>query len=236
MRFIWAVATHPGMIRDHNEDSVLPTSAGSGPGPLLIAVADGMGGHAGGEVASRIAIEMISTNVTSPLEDRITDANKAIAEEGSRNPALAGMGTTVSAAEITTDGIVTIGHVGDSRVYLLRDGVLTQLTRDHTFVAELVAEGRITPEEAAVHPQRSMLLRALGHGRPLQVDVTEERLNAGDRLMICSDGLSGMIDDDKIDALLSEGTVEESVWALVEAANSAGGHDNITVAAVDALP
>ncbi len=236
MRFIWAVATHPGMIRDHNEDSVFPTSAGSGDGPLLVAVADGMGGHAGGEVASRIAVEMISADTSIPLDRRITDANDAIAAEGTRDRSLAGMGTTVSAAEIGADGSVTIGHVGDSRVYLLRDGTLTQLTRDHTFVAELVADGRITPEEAAVHPQRSMILRALGHGRPLEVDVIEERLSAGDRLMICSDGLSGMIDDDNIAALLSDGTVEESVWALVEAANHAGGHDNITVAAVDALP
>ncbi len=236
MRFIWAVATHPGMLRDHNEDSVFPTNAGSGEGPLLVAVADGMGGHAGGEVASRIAVDMISADTSIPLDRRITDANDAIAAEGTRDRSLAGMGTTISAAEIGPDGSVTIGHVGDSRVYLLRDGALTQLTRDHTFVAELVADGRITPEEAAVHPQRSMILRALGHGRPLEVDMIEERLNAGDRLMICSDGLSGMIDDDNIAALLSDGSVEESVWALVEAANHAGGHDNITVAAVDALP
>lgn len=236
MRFIWAVATHPGMVRDLNEDSVVPTSAGSGSGPLLIAVADGMGGHAGGEVASRIAVDLIAADTSAPLEERITDADKAIAAEGSRNRSLAGMGTTVSAAEIGADGSAKIGHVGDSRVYLLRDGNLTQLTRDHTFVAELVAEGRITAQEAAVHPQRSMLLRALGHGRPLEVDVLEERLTAGDRLMVCSDGLSGMIDDDRITELLSEGTVEEAVWSLVEAANHAGGHDNITVAAVDVLP
>ena len=143
------------------------------------------------------------------------------------------MGTTVSAAEISKDGTALIGHVGDSRVYLLRSGILRQLTTDHTLVAQWVAEGRLTAQEAAVHPQRSMIMRAVGHGRPLEVDLIEERLLDGDRLMICSDGLSGMIDDELIANLLSNGTVEESVWALVEAANSAGGHDNITVAAVD---
>ena len=143
------------------------------------------------------------------------------------------MGTTISAADIAGDGTAVIGHVGDSRVYLLRSGILQQLTRDHTLVAQWVADGRISAEEAAVHPQRSMLMRAVGHGRPLEVDLITERLIGGDRLMICSDGLSGMIDDARISDLLSNGSVEEAVWALVEAANGAGGHDNVTVAAVD---
>jgi protein phosphatase len=192
-----------------------------------------MGGHAGGEVASRIAIETISNGSATRIDERIVDANEAIAAESRADPALAGMGTTLSAAEISQDGTALIGHVGDSRVYLLRSGILRQLTNDHTLVAQWVAEGRMTIQEAAVHPQRSMIMRAVGHGRPLEVDLIEERLLDGDRLMICSDGLSGMIDDELIANLLSNGTVEESVWALVEAANSAGGHDNITVAAVD---
>ena len=234
MKFIWAVATHSGMVRDSNQDSVVPTSGGSGPGPLLVAVADGMGGHAGGEVASRIAIETISNSPDSRIDERIIDANETIAAEGKVDPALAGMGTTISAADIFADGTALIGHVGDSRIYLLRSGILRQLTRDHTLVAQWVADGRITPDEAAVHPQRSMLMRAVGHGRPLEVDLIEERMLDGDRLMICSDGLSGMIDDEMISGLLARGTVEEAVWALVEAANGAGGHDNVTVVAVDA--
>ncbi|MDH5373835.1 MAG: protein phosphatase 2C domain-containing protein [Acidimicrobiia bacterium] len=233
MKFIWAIATHPGLVRDSNQDSVLPTSGGTGPGPLLVAVADGMGGHAGGEVASRLAIETIVADPDIPVNDRVVKANEVISAESLADPVLAGMGTTVSVVEIQQDGAATIGHVGDSRVYLLRSGRLQQLTTDHTLVARWVAEGRLTQEQAAVHPQRSMLMRAVGHGRPLQVDVIEERLTDGDRLMICSDGLSGMINDELIFDLLSQGTAEESVWALVEAANRAGGHDNITVAAVD---
>ncbi len=233
MKYVWAIASHRGMVRESNQDAVTPTSGGAGPGPLLVAVADGMGGHAGGEVASKIAIETVSSGSKTRLDERILDANEAIAAESRADPALAGMGTTVSAAEISKDGTALIGHVGDSRVYLLRSGILRQLTTDHTLVAQWVAEGRLMAQEAAVHPQRSMIMRAVGHGRPLEVDLIEERLLDGDRLMICSDGLSGMIDDELIANLLSNGTVEESVWALVEAANSAGGHDNITVAAVD---
>jgi protein phosphatase len=191
-----------------------------------------MGGHAGGEVASRIAIETITAGESS-IDERIIAANEAIASQAAADPALAGMGTTISAANISEDGTAVIGHVGDSRVYLLRSGILRQLTRDHTLVAQWVADGRISAEEAAVHPQRSMLMRAVGHGRPLEVDLITERLIDGDRLMICSDGLSGMIDDGRISDLLSNGSVEEAVWALVEAANGAGGHDNVTVAAVD---
>lgn len=232
MKFIWAIATHAGMVRDSNQDSVVPTSGGTGSGPLFVAVADGMGGHAGGEVASRIAIETI-TSGEGPVDERILAANEAIASRAAGDPALAGMGTTISAADIAEDGTAVIGHVGDSRVYLLRSGILRQLTRDHTLVAQWVADGRISAEEAAVHPQRSMLMRAVGHGRPLEVDLITERLIDGDRLMICSDGLSGMIDDVRISDLLSTGSVEEAVWALVEAANGAGGHDNVTVAAVD---
>lgn len=233
MKFIWAIATHRGLVRDSNQDSVYPTTGGAGSGPLLVAVADGMGGHAGGEVASRIAIETVIANTDLTIAERIIEANEKIATESHADPSLTGMGTTVSVARIEEDGSATIGHVGDSRVYLLRAGVLRQLTRDHTLVAQWIADGRLTPEEAAVHPQRSMLMRAVGHGRPLDVDVIEEPLQSGDRLMICSDGLSGMINDELITELLSRGTAEESVWALVEAANRAGGHDNITVAAVD---
>jgi protein phosphatase len=236
MNLIWAIATHPGLVRESNQDSVYPSSGGSGSGPLLVAVADGMGGHAGGEVASRMAIETLITRVGDPVDARIVAANTSISEQSRLDHSLAGMGTTVSAVEISEDATATIGHVGDSRIYLLRDGTLRQLTRDHTLVAQWVADGRLTHEEAAVHPQRSMLLRAVGHGRPLDVDSVEERLLSGDRLMICSDGLSGMIDDEQIAILLSTGTAEESVWALVEAANAAGGHDNITVAAVDVGP
>ena len=236
MKFIWAVATHTGMVRDSNQDSVFPGAGGAGMGPLLLVVADGMGGHAGGEVASRIAIETVTEAHAGSIEERIVEANARIAAAGKDDPAVAGMGTTVSMVEISPEGMAEIGHVGDSRVYLLRDGVLRQITLDHTLVAQWVADGRLTEQEAAVHPQRSMLMRAVGHGRPLEVDVIEEPLVANDRLMICSDGLSVMVDDITITNLLSKGTPEEAVWSLVEAANRAGGHDNITVVAVDVEP
>lgn len=236
MNFIWAVATHKGMVRDSNQDSVFPSAGGAGTGPLLLVVADGMGGHAGGEIASRIAIETVTEESVASLEARIIEANERIAAAGKDDPALTGMGTTISMTRISEGGLAEIGHVGDSRVYLLRDGVLRRMTSDHTLVAQWVADGRLTEQEAVVHPQRSMLMRAVGHGRPLEVDMTEEPLVAGDRLMICSDGLSGMIDDTTINTLLSQGTAEEAVWSLVEAANRAGGHDNITVVAVDVEP
>lgn len=235
MKLIWATATDRGLVRDLNEDSFYPPSGGSGSGRLLVAVADGMGGHAGGEVASSIAIEAIAANCDVLISERIVEANTRIAAASSADPSLAGMGTTISAVDITADGLATIGHVGDSRVYLFRSGSLRQMTSDHTLVAQWVAEGRLTAEDAATHPRRGMITRAVGHGRPLEVDIIEEPLRAGDRLMVCSDGLSGMINDELIANLLSTGTTEESVWALVEAANRAGGHDNITVAVVDVL-
>lgn len=233
MSYIWAVATHRGLIRDANEDSVYPASGGAGEGPLLFAIADGMGGHAAGEVASRIAIDTVRDEESVGLVERVQLANERIADQAKTDPSTAGMGTTISAAVLSQEGSVEIAHVGDSRIYLLRDNELRQLTKDHTLVAQLVAEGRVTPEQAATHPQRSMLMRAVGHGRPLEVDVVEEPLQDGDRLMICSDGLSDMIDMKLMTELLAQGTVEEAVWALVEAANRAGGHDNTSVIAVD---
>lgn len=236
MNFIWAVATHKGLVRDANEDSVFPTSGGTGSGPVLVAIADGMGGHAAGEVASRIAIETVRDEDGIPLHERVHLANERIAAETQRDPSTAGMGTTVTATAVATDGVAEISHVGDSRVYLLRDGELRQLTKDHTLIAQLLAERRISPEQAATHPQRSMLMRAVGHGRPLEVDSFEEPLRAGDRLMVCSDGLTDMIDETTMSRILQDGTVEEAVWNLIEAANKAGGHDNTSVIALDVLP
>jgi protein phosphatase len=235
MRFVWATGTHRGLIREANEDSVHPEADGAGPGPVFVAVADGMGGHAAGEVASRVALSTALGREGSMIE-RFVAANEAVVKASVEDPKLAGMGTTLTLAAIRPDGSTTIGHVGDSRAYLLRRGLLHQLTEDHTLVAQWISEGRLSPEEAAIHPQRSMLMRAVGHGRPLDVDVIEERLSPGDRLMLCSDGLSGMINDDRLRELLGAATAEEAVWALIEAANQAGGHDNISVVVVDTQP
>lgn len=237
MKLLWSTGSHQGRVRDNNEDTVYPTSAGKTDGSLLVAVADGMGGHVGGEVASRLAIEHATSDDgdLTPAE-RIMAGNNAIMDAVLENPRLAGMGTTMTLALLEPIGRVTIGHVGDSRAYLWRDDELRRVTDDHSVVEEYIAAGQLTEQEARHHPQRGMLTRALGLGRQLDVDVRRERLLPGDRFLVCSDGLTSMLDDDELRVLLSAGTPEEAVWNLIDAANLAGGHDNITVVVVDYLP
>lgn len=230
MKYIWATASHKGMVRDNNEDSVFPTSSGDSTDSVLAIVADGMGGHVAGEVASRIAINAAASSNVDP-GDRVAAGNRAIREEVAREPSLEGMGTTMTLISIEND-IATIGHVGDSRAYLLRDDALSQITEDHTVAAEYVAMGQLTADEAASHPQRHMLTRTLGLTRFVNVDQIDIVLMAGDRLLICSDGLTEMVDDGTIEATLSNGSPDEVVWELVELANEAGGVDNITVVVV----
>ncbi|HWB89529.1 MAG TPA: PP2C family serine/threonine-protein phosphatase [Acidimicrobiia bacterium] len=233
MRFLWATASHKGMVRENNEDSVFPASSGQSDDRVLVIVADGMGGHVAGEVASRIAINAAAS---ADLEagDRVAAGNRAIREEVAREPGLEGMGTTMTLLDIQ-DGVATIGHVGDSRAYLLRDGQMEQMTIDHTVAAEYVARGELSPEEAVGHPQRHMLTRTLGLSRFVNVDEHTIDLKAGDRVMLCSDGLTEMVSDAQIAEALASGTADEVVWQLVEMANEAGGVDNITVAVVDAV-
>lgn len=232
MTLTWATGTHQGRIRDHNEDNVHPTEDGTTSDTLLIGVADGMGGHVGGEIASRLALTAAVESDGSPGQ-RVLAGNDAVVSASEQDPSLRGMGTTISLAEIHPDGRAVIGHVGDSRIYLLRAGSLYQLTRDHTLIAELQAAGKITPEQALHHPQRSVLTRAAGLTYEMVPDELEERLEDGDRLILCSDGLSNMIDNDTILSLSTAESLHEVVWSLIEAANEAGGHDNITVAVVD---
>lgn len=233
MRYLWATATHRGMVRDKNEDSVYPATSGESNDEVLVIVADGMGGHVAGEVASRIAINAAaSTDVK--VSDRIAAGNRAIREEVARDPGLEGMGTTMTLLKIE-DGVAVIGHVGDSRAYLLRDGELRQLTEDHTVAAEYVAQGKLSAEEAATHPQRHMLLRTLGLTRFVNVDETKVDLSPGDRILLCSDGLTEMVSDSQISKALANGAPDQIVWELVEKANNAGGVDNISVAVVEAL-
>ncbi|RPI21364.1 MAG: serine/threonine-protein phosphatase, partial [Actinobacteria bacterium] len=200
-----------------------------------IVVADGMGGHVAGEIASELATERVAEippgeEAITP-RDRVNSANERLLLAVRENPALLGMGTTMTLGVFDDGGMLHIGHVGDSRAYLLRDGEMRQLTRDHTVVAELVALGHLSPEAAEHHPQRHLLTRTLGLG-PVEVDEYEYRLQPGDRVLICSDGLTSMVDDDDIRAMAG-GDVEATVWALIEAANAAGGVDNTTVAIVD---
>ena len=232
MNYQWAAATHKGRVRTNNEDSFAPEASGRGAGPTVLIVADGMGGAVGGEVASRLAVEHAFTGSGLP-EDRVARANQAVVERSLSDPGLAGMGTTLTLAELGADGIIRLAHVGDSRAYLLRQGSLQQITDDHTVVAEQLAAGHITPAEAATHPQRSMLTRVLGISNELEIDSISVETAPGDRLLMCSDGLTGMVEDQRIAELLSDGTPEEAVWDLIEEANKAGGHDNVTVVVVD---
>lgn len=235
MRFRWATRSDTGQVRPHNEDAVWPRpGAGDSEETIIVAVADGMGGHVGGEIASRTAIET-ATSVGGAAAIRVQAANLAVLDEAGQRPRLAGMGTTLTLAIISADGSVELGHVGDSRAYLRRNGDLEMITEDHSYIAEMMAAGRLTPEEAEVHPYRSVVTRAIGLEPSVEVDTLEIDLEAGDRLLLCSDGLTGMLDDATIEEILGRhADPEDAAAALVEAANEQGGEDNITVVVVDA--
>ena len=237
MNYVWSTGTHVGRVREGNEDSLFPESSGSSSGPELLMVADGMGGAVAGEIASRIAVNVASaTDVSDPIssEDRVLMANEAVGDAVAADPSLAGMGTTLTLVELTVDGVLDLAHVGDSRAYLLRAGEMRQLTTDHTLVNELIELGRITPDEAERHPHRHLITRVLGLG-PVGVDTMKVDLAVGDRILLCSDGLTTMVSDFGIQEILDAGEgVEATVWALIEHANVAGGVDNTTVVVIDA--
>lgn len=235
MRYVWGSATHQGMVRQNNEDALFPDRSGESNGSAVLMVADGMGGHIAGEVASRLAINAAASSQLEP-GDRVAAANRAIREEVARQPDLEGMGTTMTLVQLTDDGIARFGHVGDSRAYLLRGGELRQLTVDHTVAAEYVAMGQLSVEEAKDHPQSHMLTRCLGLTRFVNVDEFDLELEVGDRLLLCSDGLNSMVGSDAISNGLTGGTADEAAWKLVEVANKAGGHDNTSVIVIDVLP
>jgi len=200
-------------------------------------VADGMGGAVAGEIASGIAVDVASTaeigNETTP-EDRVQQANDAVSAAVNEDSSLRGMGTTLTLVQLGSDGTADLAHVGDSRAYLLRDGDMSQLTTDHTLVNELIELGRITPEEAERHPHRHLITRVLGLG-PVGVETRSLALQDGDRLLLCSDGLTTMVSDFGINQILNAGEgVEATVWSLIEHANTAGGVDNTTVVVIDA--
>jgi PPM family protein phosphatase len=238
VRFRVGARTDVGRVRQGNEDSYMVHEP-------LFAVADGMGGHQGGEVASNLALEALGRVAGEPAPDGDTaprlaevvrDANRAVLQRASGDPALSGMGTTLTAVLAGTGTRIHIAHVGDSRAYLLRDGELSQLTRDQTVVQRLVDEGRITAEEAEIHPQRSILTNALGVDQDIEVDEASYELRIGDRLLLCSDGLSGMVPEEQIKRILQEHEDPQAACdALVEAANQAGGQDNITSVVLDAV-
>ena len=233
MNYVWSTATHVGHIRAKNEDSVTPSQDGVDSGPIVIAVADGMGGAVGGEIASRIAINAATATDDVSAGDRVRAANEAVLAAVDRDGDLQGMGTTLTLGVFHPDGSVDLAHVGDSRAYMYRTGELMQLTDDHTVVMEMVRRGQLTDAQAATHPRRHMLSRVIGM-KDVAVDERAIEVQDGDRLLLCSDGLTGMVTDSGVSMILRTApTASDVAWSLVEAANRAGGHDNTTVAVID---
>ena len=239
VRLRWGGATDVGQLRSVNQDSMLL-------GPDVFVVADGMGGHQGGEVASALAIDAIQAvaerlpgAAVTELITAVQDANDTVFERSVQDPSLTGMGTTLVAIAAVVEGgeeRIAIVNVGDSRAYRFSDGHLQQITEDHSLVAELVRDGRISEEEAAVHPQRNIVTRALGIEEHIPVDDFQVLPHVGDRYLLCSDGLTNEVAEDDIAAVLR--TVEnpdEAAQELVRRANEHGGRDNITVVIVDVV-
>jgi len=235
-----ASLSDPGRVREQNEDAVLTDLP-------LVAIADGVGGHKAGEVASAMAMEVLGQwksrlfgkqglPAAEVLRDAITEANRAVWERAKSDDTVAGMGTTVTAAWLEGDE-AAVAHVGDSRAYLLRGGKIQKLTEDQNVAQQWVRQGRLSEDEAASSPQRHILLQAVGTDpKGITAEIASIRLLNGDRLMLATDGLHGMVKDaDRIrEILVSNADPDEACRQLVEAANAAGGHDNITVVIVDA--
>ena len=230
-------ATDKGMIRAANQDSVLDDTTS-------FAVCDGMGGHAGGEIASAAAVDSLraslaTTTTAEGLMEAVRAANQAVIDAGGDDPNLVGMGTTAVVARLvgTSAGDrLLLANVGDSRGYLFHDGQLEQITEDHSMVAELIRDGRLSPAEAATHPQRHVITRVLGTSDHVDVDLFELNLISGDRVLLCSDGLINELEEEEITRVLD--TVADPTEAaedLVRRANAHGGADNISVVVIDAL-
>ncbi len=230
-RFVAAGTSDVGQVRQGNEDAYLVADS-------VVAVADGMGGHLAGEVASATALEPLrnldgrifpdpNTALTA-LRDAVVAANEAVSEMAENEPSYRGMGTTLTAA-LVEGRRLHVAHVGDSRAYLLRGGDLSQLTDDHTLVQHLIDEGQLTHEEAATHPQRSIITRAIGVSPDIDVDAMTLELHPDDQILLCSDGLTGVVSDEDIArTLLETDDIDQALTALVDQANAAGGPDNIT--------
>ncbi|WP_054812068.1 PP2C family protein-serine/threonine phosphatase [Nocardia arizonensis] len=230
----YAARSDRGLVRGNNEDSVYA-------GARLLALADGMGGHAAGEVASQLMIAALAhldddepgDDLLGKLDTATRAGNAAIADQVEEEPELDGMGTTLTAILFAGRKLGLV-HIGDSRAYLLRGGELAQITRDDTFVQSLVDEGRITPEQAHTHPQRSLIMRALT-GNEIEPTLIMREARAGDRYLLCSDGLSDVVSDETIANTMREGNTDECADRLIELALRSGGPDNVTVVVADVI-
>lgn len=231
--------THVGLVRENNEDALLVRE------PYLFAVADGMGGYAAGEIASRSTIkafeaatyslrhEQEEQNIRKVMLEAFEKANTHVFKMAVSNESYSGMGTTMTALYLPGDGHGYCCHVGDSRLYLFRDGKLEQLTHDHTLVADLLEQGKITEEEAFVHPQRHILLQALGVEEIVKADFFSFSLQDGDRLLLCSDGLSDMLRAAEISQLIGCNDLEQAADKLLEQSLDNGGRDNVSLILLD---
>ena len=227
-----AALTDTGRKRHHNEDSYIVQ-------PPLFAVADGMGGANAGEVASGLAVDALrgganGAEIEQAIVQLVQAANRSVYDRATSDAGAAGMGTTMTLA-VVGEGVVRFGHVGDSRAYLYRDGELKQLTDDHSLVGELVRSGKLSPDDAEKHPQRSVITRALGTDPDVDVDTYDVETKSGDLFILCSDGLYSMVGTDRILDLVdrNRGDLDALAKALVNAANRGGGDDNITVVAFE---
>lgn len=224
---IFASRTDKGLVRASNQDSVLVC-------PPLFGVADGMGGHKAGDVASRLTVEKLKGVLTdaapseSLLVGAIEEINAFLYEMQLKNIDLQGMGTTLSVAW-EADRYILLGHVGDSRAYLRRKGVLTQVTTDHSLVNEMVMKGLITKEAARTNPYRNVITRAIGTDPEVKPDIIRVNKKKGDKWLICSDGLSGLVTDDEMNEMLGSMTLEKTADALLQKAMERGAYDNISL-------
>ena len=232
--------TDVGRVRESNQDYVYTSESPVGNLPNLFIVADGMGGHAAGDFASKYTVEQIveyiekapMTNPIDLIRGAVTKANGSLMAQARSDASLSGMGTTVVIATIVGD-CMHVANVGDSRLYLLRDE-LTQITRDHSLVQEMVRMGEMDASEAKFHPDKNIITRAVGAFEELEIDFFEEHVQSGDTILMCTDGLSNMVDDTEIRQIIQTGRdVVEKVQHLVEAANRGGGKDNITVTVIE---
>jgi serine/threonine protein phosphatase PrpC len=228
--------THAGKVRQNNEDALL---VGEGEDETLFVVADGIGGFEAGEVASSLAVEVLKDlQPDESFETAVGEANRRIVAAGRGDEKLSGMGTTVVAIRFGgTQGepVAEVAHVGDSRAYLMRGGNMNPITEDHSLVAELVRSGDLTRDQAAEHPQKNLITRALGADEEVDVDTAILPIEAGDRILLCSDGLSDMVSETGISEILADSPddPERAARGLLTAALDAGGNDNITVVVVD---
>ncbi len=236
MRFklVYVAQTDKGLVREINEDSFLTRAP-------LFAVADGMGGHRSGELASKVALREFARYLKrrklitkATLSKAFQQANRAVFDRAQEDKNHQGMGTTLTAVMIKNRKLL-VGHVGDSRLYLFRKGELSQLTEDHSLVTQLVNQGKIKPEEANQHPQRNLITKAVGANNKLEPDIFSFSLKKGDRILLCTDGLTSMVSKAEIASIMTTLNLKEVAANLVRASNQHGGEDNITVVLLEAV-